>query len=336
MFLSSRVVLGLMTVALFAGCGASHSDQGRVVSENVLRSSPVALGTNVMSPYGIIADDSILVLVDNVDSGIFTVFHLPEARLLYRWGDRGSGPDEFGIIDGASLSFSDNMISLYDPNRRSMRHMKVGAGTIQPGSQSSLSFTGQTVPLNRVTRMGGDRFVAQHVGPGSPANQFVIIESGRGRLLRTFNDSVGSLLDDVVGKYTMHMTARNNRITAFYSYHNTVTVFDYTGRTIAQIGTGEVSEEASVAAWGNRKVVRQDICGSDEYIFVLGWGATDDEAFDPEYDLRPTLERWDWDGNLLEIYRLDRPIHLCGYSTDLNSIYGYSAFAPDSIFVYQF
>jgi hypothetical protein len=214
-----------------------------------------------------------------------------------------------------------------------LRHFVVEAEALHEVTASPFAFAGQQMPLNRVRPVEGRTYVAQHVGPGSIDNQFVLLRGDSGDLDRSFTDDVGSIYDDTVSKYTLNLVAKAGSIAAFYTYHNTVSFFDSSGRPRTRIGTGEVPADAR--SWGNRTVVRQSICGADNSIFVLAWHATENEALNESREFRPLLEKWSWEGQLLDEYVLDQPIHLCTYSPRDGHIYGYSAFAPDSLFRYN-
>ena len=117
----------MLVTLLFYQCNTKHNTTITIKNTSAtdsLKGRTISVNEDLLMPIKVFAIDDKLVVFDRVNSGFFKVFKMPEMELLYSFGSKGRGPNEFPLIDPNSMKVAGNKICLLDGN--TLKYLNVG------------------------------------------------------------------------------------------------------------------------------------------------------------------------------------------------------------------
>ena len=103
----------ILATLLFCQCNTKRNTKITIKNTAVtdtLTGRSVSVNEDLLMPVKVFAMDDKLVVFDRVNSDFFKVFKTPEMELLYSFGSKGRGPNEFSHIDPNSMKVVGNKI----------------------------------------------------------------------------------------------------------------------------------------------------------------------------------------------------------------------------------
>ncbi|WP_162419336.1 BF3164 family lipoprotein [Cyclobacterium roseum] len=195
-------------------------------------------------------------------------------------------------------------------------------------------------PINGLHLVNDSVYVADigEAKPGAPEHRLVHLR--RNEELVRFGEypepAAGENRDQAnLSRDYMKSTVANpkdGRLAAFYLYHNQIRLYGGDGELLQQI---EVKSSSNSASDEEMWMYRADPFASNERIYVLYIGMPKKEVEENFQTFRPYLEVWDWEGNLLDRFRLDQPITTFTYAEEFKKLYGISFFKEDVLYEYD-
>ncbi len=337
--LNIRLITSIFILALYS-C-QSQEEGKKIISEipesGTLKSSEVSLANAALMPYKIVASADKAVVLDQGKENLFKVYALPDFSFLYTFGDIGEGPDEFQFVNGNSLKIHGEQLVVLSGTQ--LIKIKLHAEKASREEQHALiSDTGG--PINGLHLVNDSVYVADigEAKPGAPEHRLVHL--GRNEELVRFGDypepAAGENRDqgNLVRDYMKSTVAnpKDGRMAAFYVYQNQIKLYSADGELLLEIAVESSSNSTSdEEMW----IYRADPFASSERIYVLYIGMPKKEVEENFQTFRPHLEVWDWEGNLLDRFRLDQPITTFTYAEEFKKLYGISFFKEDVLFEYD-
>lgn len=327
---------------MLALCSCQPREEGKKIIRQIpesgtLKSREVALANAALMPYKIVVSADKAVILDQGKENLFKVYNLPDFSFQYAFGDIGEWPDEFHFVNGNSLKMhGDQLVVL---SGAELIKIKLHAEKATREAQHALiSDTGG--PINGLHLVNDSVYVADiaDAKPGAPEHRLVHL--GRNEELVRFgefpepaageNRDQGNLVRDYMKRTVAN--PKDGRMAAFYLYHNQIRLYGADGELRQEVAVESSSNSASDE---EMLIYRTDPFASSERIYVQYIGMPKKEVEENPLTFRPYLEVWDWEGNLLDRFRLDQPITTFTYAEGFQKLYGISFFKEDVLFEYD-
>ena len=338
-FLAASLFIGTF---LFYSCEEKDSEILRVeealaFSDSLLPSKVYELDMkeSLYNPVRIenINDEYLLVL-EFLKEDFFRVFQLPEMNYLYAWGVNGRGPGEFQTIP-MNLQVDGDTIIPYDGISRSLKYLTVNDSTLEYVGEKELRYEGQWEPLNRIVRMNDSLYFADYGSGMEETNAEHIAFQPNEDSLFTFGMYPETELEgfERYSKFMKTVAAKpdGSKFAAFYLKYNLLKIYDSEGKLKYQVEVQNpyVKDEKDMRYRSIKAV-------SDSHIYALGLYESYENIYeDRDTDLIPSLEIWDWEGNMIFRAPFDRLVHGFTISESNKKLYGFSSFSMSQIFEYD-
>ncbi|WP_162342598.1 TolB-like 6-bladed beta-propeller domain-containing protein [Cyclobacterium salsum] len=337
--LNIRLITSIFILALYS---CHPQEEGKKIIRQIpesgtLKSSEVSLANAALMPYKIVASADKAVVLDQGKENLFKVYTLPDFSFQYAFGDIGEGPDEFQFVNGNSLKIHGEHLVVLSGTQ--LIKIKLHAEKATREAQHTLiSDTGG--PINGLHLVNDSVYVADigEAKPGAPEHRLVHL--GRNEELVRFGKypkpAAGENKDQAnLSRDYMKSTVANPKdgsLAVFYLYHNQIRLYSGDGELLQQI---EVKSSSNSSSDEEMWIYRADPFASSEHIYVLYVGMPKKEVEENFETFRPYLEVWDWEGNLLDRFRLDQPITTFTYAEEFKKLYGISFFKEDVLYEYD-
>lgn len=254
----------------------------------------------ILNPRNIFYFNNYVILMEHNNEPIFS-FWSPDS-LTYKFSDgyKGSGPNE--LIDPYTDYFTKSDSSFYILDSNIEREFKLKGNKIHFINGQALIFPDA---INRLVRVDKDVYIMAGLTNGiDKAEHTKCTPDGN----RSFGEYPTKGIDDGIQQFffdTKFTAGKMGEKTIwdFYFYHNLIRQYSIDGELLQEVSldlkeehentVSMLSSDRIIEYW-NRVVVEGD------YIYVL--------FHDKEHRSKdaPELQKWDWDGNLIARYQLDK------------------------------
>jgi len=330
----------VLCCSLLYSCGNGTDSQTEALPvEQTLKGTVLEFGneTELLNMKQMkVVNEQFLLVVDEKEEGIFQVFSVPDNKFLYEWGKKGRGPDEF--IDygfNSIVGTNKNKVSIFKPTYAMVSSYAVTNESLVHKGDFSLSYENQPDLLNGLKRVDDSLFVVRNSSITEKNKEFVALEPGNKKPLFLFGQfpEEGSDMAPLMKaqEYWALLAPRpdGTKMAVFYIYHNTFKILGKDGSLEKAIEVYD-SNLASLDS-DSRMLLRSIVETTDDYIYVFAPNATRAEMKDSE-DFRPTVEIWDWEGNPVHRFKLDRPVHAFAVSEKYGKFYSYYIYKKNKIY----
>ncbi|UCS92426.1 6-bladed beta-propeller [Echinicola marina] len=301
----------------------------------------ISIDIDLFRPTYIVSLQNHLVVFDNVDNDIFKVFSISDMKYLFSWGKKGDGPSEFSLIDPKTfVKHNNNSFEVID-NLKIKRFRLSKDNVFELMYSKKLPF--DDFPLNRIRKINQSTYFAN--GPMDKfGKEHVIIDIEEGEIKSSFGNYFGEDISSYpnpsyryinLGKETA-VSENGEFFGTFYNYLPIFKIYNSEGKLINTIQYERKSYLEDVKS-NNKKHLKMfpyHIQSSEKYIFMLSAYQTGKDFFFDE-NFNPVLSIWNWQGDLIDSFKLDQPITGFTVSHDRKSIYGVSITQINSLFKYD-
>jgi TolB-like protein len=328
----------LLILLIIFSCSSKRS---RIVVDSFpvqkdLFSQTTIIPVELMFAFKIIVTDEHLIVFDNQKIGLLKVFKLPSIKYLSSWGHIGKGPDGVKAFEIGSLKANDDSFAFLD-------FLKYKTASVVNDSiriVKSKWIRTNPEPLNGLVCINDSIFVFNSSRRAefeqtifNTKNKKQVINFGSFR-----NNSIWKKRK--VSKQFRHRKIVSKpdgtRIAVFYSFLNMFKIYNTNGNLLKEIiiknrigSSQELDEFSKVTMYISETV------GTENYIFVLNPNASIEELSDINYHHNPTISVWDWDGNPIAKYNLDRSICSFDISERNKKIYAVSNLVKNEIYEFD-
>ena len=276
----------------------------------------LSLENNMYSPHNILLVDDKVIINERNAERLFSVYRFPSFEFLYSFGKKGHGHNELMEIDN---SFS-----------------------VQKGGFKLFEFPDK---IKKITLKDKSAFIEDNyvIKPNSMVNRFVFLENNEFVYLSEDEKYEYCLYnkkgeESYFGEYPYHLLSRKDgehpiflfnkhtsgkpdgkKFVAFYVYIRMCRIYD---------NSGNLQHETLLSHPDSRNDIYKNIEYSnppyvtDEYIYIIHNSKERDE-----------LEVWNWEGELLSLYRLDKKLKI--FIVSGNTLYGMGEDSPNVVYKYQ-
>lgn len=305
----------------------------------------------VLQPSGHAVCGDKAVLVSRKSENIFWVYRLPDFKFLYSFGKMGEGPDDFGAcgFEDSDVRMPDVYVNEFSKYR--ITGYSVGDKTFKKGTVFTRKNTGRyrTACLAAGGRwILGTKFIS---GDAMGRERLYVVDSKDGTpkdsiMIYTFSTEVRSGNSvRVTGYNDMFALARGNRIAVGYEETQRIDFYDITpeGRlqTVKTIGETDNDEavyaQAKERAESTDRTLLVDHCATENYLYLLEVHARFDVAVRRVDFVSCRVKVYDWDGNPVKIFELEKPASYIVVGKDDGQIFTYNNISADfdRVYVYR-
>ena len=324
-------------LSLLLFCACSRTGQVDVVTgfpvERTLSATEVEVPPVLLYPgYAQVLGDKLMVYEIQRDT-LFDFFQLPECRYLFSKGWKGRGPDDFPELNWKSFAPSGDGFEVFGFDMKVRRAALTGSD-LRVSVEATITGGGM---VNGVFRLAPDRYVMW----GQPTDEFEYVMIDReGKVLRefgTYPDLAGRELsppERLSAYYKMSVLKPDGtRFASFYPVFKHWRLYDAEGGLLR-----EISDQTGVLPPGVLPEEQPEWFQSyyalpvatDRYIYVLCENRRRNEPRHPTTE----LQVWDWEGNPVGCYELDRQIAPFAIAEQYGKLYGVNQTDIDKIYVY--
>lgn len=297
---------------------------------------------------GMVITGKHLILIEPRADKLFSVFELPDCKYIGGFGVLGRGPDEFMSINPYTATAISKGIKIFDPNLGLMEiditnfpSEKTFSSSIVVKFPAILQSIASPFQINDST-ICGIPYPQMELRNGQPVTKI----SSKSYI--RFNTNSNEI--DYFGSYPILYPKKHSD--TFWIIFMNVTAVKPDKEKFASVGynikflriynnDGSLSKELIMKAPDdllseepiNRKAIiyYDAIKATNEYIYAI----SEETQFDNLLENLPKLEVWDWDGNPVIQFKLDRTVSAFEVTEDDKMIYFIDRQTQDRIFTYD-
>jgi hypothetical protein len=291
----------------------------------------------ILIPLSICSTDSNLLIYKEKENQLFSIFSLPDCSYLGSFGERGQGPNDFGVLDPRSfqstetgfkvlelgsailktVAFEDNKLSVVH-SEKMIQSPELSNG-FYPLSDSVYLTFGEIAKQNEFTLFNKKSKTVTEKGSYPQWGASEIMEPSQ-------------LFFTYLKVCVVHPGGQ--KFAAFYSRFKRLRIYDSSVTLLHDINVQIEPCSTNFEVEMNKRPIyyigRPQAIG--DYIYAL---CANSEGYGPEISGSYELQVWDWDGNPTACYQFDRRVSVLTISEKHNKIYALDMFNDDELYVYD-
>jgi hypothetical protein len=308
-------------------------------TSNILKSKEVKIPVDLILASKLFILGDKIVIFDRKKTDIFKVFGLPQVNYLYSSGKYGEGPDEFNFIDPECINVSGDTLEILDKIK--IKKYKIGDTSLIKAAEDKF-FIPLSFPINRMLKVDDSMYFADNITQKKKSQEHVILNIKSNKVEKSFGEYPEGLdFNNGLEQYSTYIKSgvinkASKKFAAFYLFFNKFKIYDKQGILIKEVNIkGKNNEEFSSKNSKQNVMYRASPISTDKYIYVLSINSTKENFEKNIQDFHPKLQVWDWDGNPIAQFVLDKPIVSFSVSEKFNKIYGVSPVGMNQIYEFD-
>jgi hypothetical protein len=307
------------------------------VQENLV-ASVINIPPINLAPDNIFITDNYLVMASIRKDTIFDFFLLPNCNYQFSAGIKGGGPDDFStMIDLFYFAPTIKGFNVFFTEKGIYREVEIDkrSKNIYTVNNKRLKF--EQLPVQGFHPLGNDRIV--YMSGFEKKSEFSIFDSKTNKTIflspypkwtgrELENDRMFTYVKGIVPKPDGEMFA------AFYVYFKRWRIYNNEGMLIRDISVKIPPFSSNLLDIDERYVYYGRIFATNNYLYALCKNKKRNESL-PEDNTE--LQVWDWDGNPVALYNLDKYLFCFTIDEKENVLYGVNRDEEneDKIFKYR-
>lgn len=286
-----------------------------------------------------IADDQLFMYKER-EKELFEFFSLPDCAYIGSAGTRGSGPDEFvSLLDPRGFQKLDSGFSVFESQMNVLKTLKYQDENLKVVQTENIMQPGQT---NGYYPLQDDTFVT--LGNLIESKEYFLYDRKKQDVIQKFDypqwisgqeEYEGIALTFAYMKQCVVHPERN-KFAAFYTYFKRLRIYDKYMTLLHDVDIKVEPYHTNFAVGGDNRKSPLYYTGQPQavnnLIYVLCLNA---EAGGAEAKCKPELHVFDWDGNPVACYKLDRRVSLFAISEKHKRIYAVDNLSDKEIYIYD-
>lgn len=336
-----KIIVFLGLLCIFTKCNSKPSVittkiDPLSIDQTIIGNSYKLEGVELLRPRQIVnIQDKFLVIFDNVGEGIFKVFSLPNLEYLYSWGQEGKGPNEFSFITFNFLDTERDNLVLYEPSLSRLRYYSIGVGELKFSNEKILPRIPYSGPLNSLTRVSDSLYIAVNEIKSVPDNEYVGFDINNSKKdVFYFGNFPDSEILDLVDKNhsfskVLAIQPEGDKIAFFYRNYNSFGIYDFGSDEMLRFKIEEKTYKEDL-------IYRIHAQATEDFVITLALYKTPLELSEMNpNDFEPIIEVWNWNGEPVSKFYVNKPIHKFTISNDGSHLYGFSVASSDEIYMFD-
>lgn len=275
-----------------------------------------------------------LILLDRSQSEIFQVYSTSNFEKLGSFGKEGDGPDDFSLPKFVKNSVSEKSDEfwIFDPNKKRFQNIKVNKNLTSGYSlKENIIMDPKILGSFDINIMPSGKIIGKNPIEGK-GSFYLFDPETREIFWQEFHPKIPdeSLFKKskafVYNSLLLH-NEKNKKIAQAMYYFNQVHIYDENANlektfTVGDLITPDLSEESRSFIPPSLLNSFVDLKATDTYIYALYTGLKQSELRETEENFYSTIYKLDWNGNLIETYKLELLLNLITLDPLNNKIYG--------------
>jgi hypothetical protein len=331
----------LIVTSMFCGCKKHQVPSVKIIENKepkaLLISKKQKIEVECLLPIMILTIGDKLVIYNEVEKDMFSVFGLDDYALLYQFGSSGKGPEDYQFIDRNTIREYKGNLTLLDR----YRFKKIHLGAKNMNVVSSTLIPAKIVDLSGFTLVDDSLYIVDNRSIRTNDEIFSqsLLNHDRKVAISTypyFNEKINNdqIERENISRKSMASRRSDGRICLLYTHMHRMKIFTKSGEMINDVSIGPLLTVVDNFDVESEKLFTGQVCVTDNYIYGLNINAKEDELFLGK-NQTPLLEIWDWDGNLINVYALDEEILGFCVSEENKKIYATTLNYTNQILIYD-
>lgn len=297
----------------------------------------IKIEKNILMPRRIFVINSKLVVFDETKDSIFKVFSLPNVEFLYSYGKYGHGPEEFNSIISNSMNCLNN--NFYFVDRQTLKTYIIDNDEFHLVSRELLRIEKQ--PVNNLLMINDSCYILDIRPPDEISHEHQLVNIKNKKTIKKFGkypkENLGLKTNEqkyeafIKGPALNHS---NGKVAVIYGFLDLLKIYNSSFELLNEVTRDNKPPKYSAEKRSDSYIFRLEPLASDKYIYILYYGKTTNEILDSKSN--PTIEVWNWDGKIVALYHLDKPITSIALSEEYNKIYGISLTENEMNCIYEY
>lgn len=334
-----RFLLNILCVSLLFSCSPERGEE--VVVEkfsNVqsLTSDIHSISEEILLPRTLFIANNFLIIYKEREDKLFDVYDLPGLKHLYSFGTIGEGPNDFMLLDARSFRPIENGFQVLEAGSHILKTIRVDSQNIEIIKSEKL-FEDQ-MPSNGFYPMKDNMYLSS--GAIGALNEYVFFDRAT-QTFQEFGEYPEWSKTDIDQPFQLFTTYLKNcvvhpdgdKFASFYGRFKRFRLYNIKGNLLKDVNVKIEPYTTDV----------KDSRG--EYIYyATSPRAVEDKIYavcfnskpsDPQGNQSYELQIWDWEGNPISCYKLDKEITYFDISKKYNKIYGINQKKENEIYIYD-
>ncbi len=267
-----------------------------------------------------------LVVYDDIEEKMFKIFSYPEVNYLFSWGNKGNGPNEINRVDPPSLNSTNNGFEFLDGNIF-RKYEFDSINKVRLIERIEIKPPDPT-PINGFCNLSDSRFIIANFLEENGNYEHILINSS-GKMIKYFgsypkDDIVFRDFYDKYRYYNKSLVANPSgpQVMAFYMKQNRIKLYNKNGKLLKEVILKNNNKGDKSKKINDGVITFANPIGTHDYVYVLYANSSKKEIIDNPDTYNPELQIWDWYGNFLNRFILNKPIIAFCISEKDKRIYG--------------
>lgn len=313
-------------VLIFFSCSNNKKNEITLKSPSSLIMEPVEIPKELFRPSKVIASEKHFIVFNNVDKQVFNVFS-PELELLYTFGDRGQGPNEFNQVIQESFELEGNEFSVLDMN--SFVTYQLGDSTAHRKDKQHIA-SEQSI-FNKAKKLSKDSFIFLPYSYNENQSDIKKYNFKDGKI-EDFGEKMSIKPEEIEKPFLLSsilsVNKKKQRVAQFYQHKPEFKIYNFEGKLLHK---GAISIEQT----DENRLYFAEIYTTDSFIYVLWINSTKEGVMKNIDMFRPELLVLDWEGNFLEQFKFNIPVISFAVTPDNKTIVASSLKETDASKIYK-
>jgi hypothetical protein len=278
-------------------------------------------------PMQLLFYDQKLIVYDEMKTSLFKVFDSRDLKYKYSFGSIGQGPTDFLSQYLTSIS-TPNHFEILDLEK--LRYFDItDSAAFQISTPKAMAH--KSGLINDLQKLSDSIYIfSNRVYSGSSFEKEFILYNIDNRSDREFGDV--KYFDENMKDQTLEVqieslsksittNIKNNKFAVFYSLYPYFKIFSSNPATLSRLYhiNTETQPDGDCLYF-------EGVYSTDKYIYTLWIANSEEKIFEDLANFKPNLLVFDWNGNLIQNYKFDVPIHSFAVNDSNDKLY---AVSPD-------
>lgn len=289
-----------------------------------LEGETIILQNSLFNPLAMTILDDKLFVFDDVKEDLIKAYNLPEIEFAYSYGNVGRGPNEFVKIDDNYFRAYSNQIELLDFGV--LKRLKIFDNRME--TIETISLPRLKNPINRIQKLNDSIYVADNAMDEN--HEHILINIGKNEIIKEFGDYPNDNLKvkENVEKYQIYAkfvvsNVKQKKFAVFYQSFPKFRIYNELGELQKSILIkDDNSIKYSTENRDQNLIYFSFPYATENFIYVMRVNKTNDQIMEDLNNFKPEILVWNWDGDLVARYLLDKIISRFAVSEKYKTLYG--------------
>lgn len=322
-------------------CSNSNSsiEEVKLPAAKNIHASSKSLDTELLAPGKIFIHGDKLIVFEQLPTDMFKVFSIPSLKHLYSFGNNGGGPEEFTSIGNDNIiSIDGEYIEIYDMGK--IKYLQISDSAAHKVKETSIAISDSKSPINRLRKLNDENYYFDHVFEENQQEEFTCFNIVSKTQSYFSNYPKWKNIDSPHDKYRAYLksscyNAANNKMAIFYFNFPAMKILDGKGNFIKEIYFRDEESFPTYEHGDDNVIYFSEPLATNNFIYALWIGKTKSSVGNDIENFKPEILVFNWDGDILGRYQLDKPAITFTVSERLNKIYCTSFLEPEIIYEYN-